>query len=118
LTGGSDPSAADVAAGLQYAFDCGSGFGALGSGASTTCATSDDGTRTVRGRVRDKDGGTNEYTAAVTITNAEPVLGTVSGPTSPVFVGRADHVPFLDRAERRRKEVLTGGDQAPWRGPA
>jgi hypothetical protein len=28
------------------------------------------------------------------------------------------HLPFLDRAERRRKDVLTGGEQAPWRGPA
>lgn len=34
------------------------------------------------------------------------------------LVGFAVHVPFLDRAERKRKEVLTGGDQAPWRGPA
>jgi hypothetical protein len=33
-------------------------------------------------------------------------------------IGFAAHLPFLDRAERRRKDVLTGGDQAPWRGPA
>lgn len=33
-------------------------------------------------------------------------------------IGFAAHLPFLDRAERRRKEVLTGGQQAPWRGPA
>jgi hypothetical protein len=33
-------------------------------------------------------------------------------------VGFAAHLPFLDRAERRRKEILTGGEQAPWRGPA
>jgi hypothetical protein len=34
------------------------------------------------------------------------------------ILGFAIHVPFLDRAERRRKEILTGGEQAPWRGPA
>jgi hypothetical protein len=34
------------------------------------------------------------------------------------IIGFAAHLPFLDRAERRRKEILTGGDQAPWRGPA
>ena len=34
------------------------------------------------------------------------------------LVGFAVHVPFLDRAERKRKDVLTGGEQAPWRGPA
>ena len=34
------------------------------------------------------------------------------------ILGFALHLPFLDRAERRRKAVLTGGDQTPWRGPA
>jgi hypothetical protein len=34
------------------------------------------------------------------------------------IIGFAVHLPFLDRAERRRREVLTGGDQTPWRGPA
>jgi hypothetical protein len=34
------------------------------------------------------------------------------------IVGFVVHLPFLDRAERRRKELLTGGAQAPWRGPA
>ena len=33
-------------------------------------------------------------------------------------LGFVVHLPFLDRAERRRKEVLTGGDQPAWRGPA
>jgi len=28
------------------------------------------------------------------------------------------HLPFLDRAERKRKDVLTGGRQPEWRGPA
>jgi len=28
------------------------------------------------------------------------------------------HVPFLDKAERKRKAVLTGGKQPEWRGPA
>jgi hypothetical protein len=33
-------------------------------------------------------------------------------------VGLAIHVPLLDRAERRRKEILTGGTAPPWYGPA
>ncbi|MGH2673931.1 MAG: hypothetical protein ACRDKA_01580 [Actinomycetota bacterium] len=33
------------------------------------------------------------------------------------IIGFVAHLPFLDRAERRRKEILTGGEQAPWRGP-
>lgn len=30
----------------------------------------------------------------------------------------AAHVPFLDKAERKRKEILTGGTAPPWYGPA
>lgn len=30
----------------------------------------------------------------------------------------AVHLPFLDRAERKRKEILTGGTAPPWFGPA
>jgi hypothetical protein len=28
------------------------------------------------------------------------------------------HLPLLDRAEKSRKEILTGGQAAPWYGPA
>jgi hypothetical protein len=34
------------------------------------------------------------------------------------IVGFALHLPFLDRAERSRKEILTGGTAPPWYGPA
>ena len=30
----------------------------------------------------------------------------------------ASHLPLLDRAERKRKEILTGGTAPPWYGPA
>lgn len=33
-------------------------------------------------------------------------------------IGFALHLPFLDRAERKRKGILTGGGQPPFRGPA
>lgn len=33
-------------------------------------------------------------------------------------IGFVVHLPFLDRAERKRKEILTGGGQPPFRGPA
>jgi hypothetical protein len=68
LTAASDPSAADVAAGFQYAFDCGSGYGAFGSSPSVSCPTDDIGTRTVHGKIQDKDGGVTEYTATVQVT--------------------------------------------------
>jgi hypothetical protein len=34
------------------------------------------------------------------------------------ILGFAVHVPFLDRAEKKRKAILTGGTAAPWYGPA
>jgi len=33
-------------------------------------------------------------------------------------LGLAVHLPFLDRAERTRKDILTGGTAPPWYGPA
>jgi hypothetical protein len=33
-------------------------------------------------------------------------------------LGLVMHLPFLDKAERKRKEILTGGDAPPWYGPA
>jgi hypothetical protein len=33
-------------------------------------------------------------------------------------LGLGVHLPFLDRAERKRKAILTGGTAPPWYGPA
>ncbi|HZD79181.1 MAG TPA: hypothetical protein VE646_03955 [Actinomycetota bacterium] len=34
------------------------------------------------------------------------------------LLGLVIHLPFLDRVERKRKEILTGGTAPPWYGPA
>lgn len=89
LTGATDPSTLDAAA-LQYAFDCGtdSGYGAWGTSSSASCPTTDNGTRTVKGKVRDKDGGVSpEYSSAsITINNVSPTA-TPQAPTAPVNEG-------------------------------
>lgn len=64
LTSPHDPSKADTDAGFVYAFDCGDGT----YGASASCTPSDVGTLTVRGTIKDKDGGVTEYTAQVAVT--------------------------------------------------
>jgi hypothetical protein len=72
LTNPSDPSAADTQAGFKYAFNCGSGFGSFDSSNTASCPTTDSGTRNVKAQIKDKDGGTTEYSATATINNVPP----------------------------------------------
>ena len=100
LTGPSDPSNADTAAGFTHAFDCGDGggYGPFGPAASASCPTTDDGTRAVGGKIRDKDAGTNEYTAAVRVDNVAPTCGPIVAPVAPISVGTpvTATAPFSD----------------------
>ena len=82
LTSPSDPSSGDTTAGFQYAFDCGSGggYGVYGPSNTATCPTNDNGVRTVKGKIKDKDGGVSEYTGTVTVNNVAPVV-TVTSPS-------------------------------------
>lgn len=81
-------AAADLAT-LQYAFDCGSGdgYGAFGAASSASCATADNGSRSVKGKVKDKDGGETEYTASVTIQNVAPTVTGFTVPAQVTLVG-------------------------------
>jgi hypothetical protein len=69
LTSPDDPSSADTVAGFKYDFDCGTGYDGWGTSNVATCSTSPGwiGYRTVKGKIRDKDGGETEYEATVTI---------------------------------------------------
>ena len=70
-----DPSPVDRQS-LRYAFDCGSGYGTP-SGTNITSCSSVGGTRTVKAKVIDKDGGETEYAREVTVNNIAPrVTGT------------------------------------------
>ncbi len=129
LTGATDVSSADVAAGFTYAFDCGSGYGAFGASASTTCPTTDDGSRSVGGKVRDKDGGVSTYSATVTITNVAPTASLANdGPDARGEPGHGVLLepvrPVLGRHSRRvplRLRLLGGipglARRTPARGP-
>jgi alpha-tubulin suppressor-like RCC1 family protein len=69
---------------LQYAFDCGDGLGyrAYGASASFACNAADNGTRSVRARVRDKDGAIREYSGTVSVVNVAPTVEIVSAPAT------------------------------------
>ena len=80
-----DPSSADVAAGFRYAYDFDNdGTFDVGTGVNATSSTSTSGsvpaslltdgpaTRTVRGRIIDKNGGFTDYTTSITINNVAP----------------------------------------------
>jgi hypothetical protein len=91
LTSPQDPSPMDQAAGFKYAFDCGdgAGYGPFGGSNAASCPTTDDGVRTVKGKIRDKDGGEREYVAQVTVDNVAPVVGTVTSPLDPQALSQA-----------------------------
>ena len=83
LTGASDPSAADTAAGFRYSFACDGLDGSLaasyalaGTTNSATCSFADNGSYTVKGRIFDKDGGYNTYQATVVVNNVAPMVDT------------------------------------------
>ncbi|MDQ8164676.1 MAG: PKD domain-containing protein [Gemmatimonadota bacterium] len=69
-----DPSPADIAAIVNASFDCGdgNGYGAFSTVLHAFCPTTDNGTRNVRGKLRDKDGAEAEYAATVTVNNVAP----------------------------------------------
>jgi PKD repeat protein len=76
---------ADVAKGLEVAFNCGGGFGAYGTALSIVCpARPDQGSVTVRMRVRDKDGAASEAVRTVPVGNVAPAV-TASATTPTTF---------------------------------
>ena len=72
-----DPSVIDTAVGFEYAYDCGLdlGYGVFTSAATADCISNGlAGTRTVGVIIRDKDGGTTEYTAEVSVKSVREIV--------------------------------------------
>lgn len=89
LTDPVDPSQADTAAGFSYAFDCGDGkgYGPPSNSNTTTCTALDNPSQTVKVRITDKDGGSTEYSADVSVNNVAPTVGEITvQPTGPISV--------------------------------
>jgi uncharacterized protein len=67
VTNATDAAPADIP-GLQFAFDCGSGYGAFSAATTASCPTDRVGPLSVGAKVRDDDGGVSEYRAVVAVT--------------------------------------------------
>jgi PKD repeat protein len=101
-----DPSSVDQAAGFTYAFDCGNGYGAFSAPNSAGCPTVDNGSIPIHAKLRDKDGGVQEYTALQTVTNVVPNVTLNAASSQKIKVGGSFTVngSFTD----------AGVQDAPW----
>jgi hypothetical protein len=107
LTGVFDPSSADMGS-LQYRFDCGSGYSVFGSTNSRSCSTTDNGNLTVRGQVRDKDGGqSTEYSRSVTVNNVAPTA-TANASGTPVTTGTNFTVSLTNPSDPSSADTAQG----------
>jgi hypothetical protein len=73
-----DPGTADT---FTYRFSCDGGttWTAYGASSSYSCPTVDNGSKTVKGQVKDDDGGaSSEYSQAVTVNNVSPTVDTLT----------------------------------------
>ncbi len=102
--------AADLAnsPGLTYAFDCGDGpgYGAFSTTSSATCPTTDNGTRAVKGKIQDKDGGVTEYNATVTVTNVAPTA--IFAASSPIDEGGSSSLSFTSASDPSSADTSAG----------
>ena len=109
----SDPSSNDTTAGFRYAFSCtntslsGATYANSSPNPSTTCSFPDNaGTRNVRGRIIDKDGGFTDYTTVVTVTDAPPAS---HGAAAAVWIRRRGRrVQSRHAGRSRRRRALVG----------
>lgn len=108
LTSPNDASSDDVAAGFTYAFDCddGAGYGSFTSTASKTCSTTDNGTRNVKAKLKDKDGGVGEYSGTVTVENVAPEATFTA--ESPVNEGSSFQLELSDVQDPSSDDVAAG----------
>jgi hypothetical protein len=106
LTSPTDPSSGDTTAGFQYRFDCGDGYGVYGSSNTATCPTNDNGTRSVKGQIKDKDGGEREYTGSVTVNNAAP--SATFSHSGPVDEGSSFTISLADASDPSSVDTAAG----------
>jgi hypothetical protein len=110
LTGASDPSSDDTAAGFHYAFSCDgslpSTYADAGTSPSTSCSFSDDGTFSVTGRIFDKDDGYRDYSTDVVVNNVAP--SATLGNNGPISEGGSATVSFASSSDPSPDDTSAG----------
>src|SRR5207302_4222561 len=84
----------------------GSGYGAFSGTSTASCPTTDNGSRTVKGKIKDKDGGVTEYTASVTINNVAP-SATLSN-NGPIVEGGSATITFSSPSDPSTVDTTAG----------
>ncbi len=85
FTSAADPSPQDTAAGFRYSFDLDNdGIFEIDAvtQSSQPLALTQDGHRIVRGRITDRDGGSRDYMASLSVVNALPSVGQLQMPAA------------------------------------
>jgi hypothetical protein len=122
FSGQFDPSPVDTAAGFHYAYDFNNdGIWDIGDGTYAASLTSSTmtvpaqfladgpGTRVVKARIIDKDGGFNDYTTTITILNAPPTATfTTAAGSSKVNEGQTGSVTFVNPTDPSAADIAAG----------
>ncbi|MGE0826921.1 MAG: PKD domain-containing protein [Candidatus Binatia bacterium] len=100
-----DPSPVDNQS-LQFAFNCGSGFGAYSSANGVTCSTTDNGILNVAGRIKDKDDGVGESAGTMAVTNVAPTAAFTATPQ--IFQGESATLAFSQQSDPSSADTTAG----------
>jgi PKD domain-containing protein/thrombospondin type 3 repeat protein len=113
LTGASDLSSVDFAAGFHYSFACNGSDVSLAASYATadttstvTCAFDDNGSYTVKGRIFDKDDGYTTYSRIVVVNNVAPTA--TLGNNGPVDEGSPATVSFSNQSDPSSADTTAG----------
>jgi hypothetical protein len=116
VSGVTDPSSADTAAGFRYAYDIGddgswdsgdgSSYATATTASSVTVPTTDDGTTAVKVAILDKDGGVTTHVTDVVATGVAPTATLAND--GPVDEGSDLHVAFTGAADPSSADTTAG----------
>jgi probable HAF family extracellular repeat protein len=108
----SDPSAADVAAGFSYAWDCDDDdFFEASGGSSHDCAYPVAGGRTTKGRIGDKDGAFSDYAVVIDVRTPQAGIAGLIGLVQGFGLPRGIETSFVKKLEGALRSLEAGNPE-------